>query len=125
VEFLKKFLRFGASSSAEPDSKEIAKERLKLALTYDRGDLPRDTIEQLRDEIIQLIVKHLAIDATEIQISFDRTQEHDKLIASIPLRKARRPRPQAAAVAAGKDNSKLEGTTRAEFPRAPQRRRRR
>ena len=124
MEFLKKFLRFGASSSAAPDSKEIAKERLKLALTYDRGDLPRDTIEHLRDEIIQLFVKHLAIDATEIQISFDRTQEHDKLIASIPLRKARRPRPQIAAVAAGKDNPKPEGA-RIEPPRTPHRRRRR
>ena len=124
MEFLKKFLRFGASSSAAPDSKEIAKERLKLALTYDRGDLPRDTIEQLRDEIIQLIVKHLAIDATEIQINFDRTPEHDKLIASIPLRKARRPRPQVAAVAPGKDNLKPEGA-RVEPSRVPQRRRRR
>jgi cell division topological specificity factor len=125
VEFLKKFLRFGASSStAEPDSKEVAKERLKLALTYDRGDLPRDTIEQLRDAIIQLIVKHLAIDAAEVQISFDRTQEHDKLIASIPLRKARRPRPQVAAVAAGQGNTKPEDG-KVEPHRAPQRRRRR
>jgi cell division topological specificity factor len=124
VEFLKKFLRFGASSSAEPDSKQVAKERLKLALTYDRGDLPRDTIEHLRDEIIQLFVKHLAIDATEIQISFDRTQEHDKLIASIPLRKARRPRPQIAAVTAGKDTPKSDGA-RIDPSRVPHRRRRR
>ena len=122
MEFLKKFLRFGASNSAEPDSKEIAKERLKLALTYDRGDLPRDTIEHLRDEIIQLIVKHLAIDAGEIQISFDRTQEHDKLIASIPLRKARRPRPQVAAVT-GKDTPKAENVRVEPHKVSPRRRR--
>lgn len=72
-------------------SKNAAKERLKLALTYDRGGLPQGTIEQLRDEIIQVIVKHLAIQEEEIEINFDRTMEEDKLIASIPLRLAPRP----------------------------------
>ena len=36
-------------------SKNAAKERLKLALTYDRGGLAQGTIEQLRDEIIRLL----------------------------------------------------------------------
>jgi len=67
-------------------SKQAAKERLKLALTYDRGGLAQGTIEQLRDGIIQVIAKHLAINEDEIEINFDRTSEQDKLIASIPLR---------------------------------------
>jgi cell division topological specificity factor len=84
---------------AEPASKHVAKERLKLALTYDRGDLTRGTIEQLRHEIIRLIAKHLTIKEEEIQISFDRSTEYDKLIATIPLRTAPRPRPQVTKVA--------------------------
>ena len=67
-------------------SKQAAKERLKLALTYDRGGLAQGTIEQLRDEIIQVIAKHLTIDEDEIEINFDRTSAQDRLIASIPLR---------------------------------------
>ena len=67
-------------------SKNAAKERLKLALTYDRGGLAQGTIEQLRDEIIQVIAKHLTINVDEIDINFDRTTEEDRLIASIPLR---------------------------------------
>ena len=67
-------------------SKHAAKERLKLALTYDRGGLAQGTIEQLRDEIIQVIAKHLTINVDEIDINFDRTTEEDRLIASIPLR---------------------------------------
>ena len=67
-------------------SKTAAKERLKLALTYDRGGLAQGTIEQLRDEIIQVIAKHLTINEDEIDINFDRTTEEDRLIASIPLR---------------------------------------
>ena len=73
-------------------SKNAAKERLKLALTYDRGGLAQGTIEQLRDEIIQVIAKHLAIHEDEIEINFDRTTEEDKLIASIPLRMVPRTR---------------------------------
>src|SRR5437867_11511372 len=69
---------------AQP-SKQAAKERLKLALTYDRGGLAQGTIEQLRDEIIQVIAKHLTINEDEIEINFDGTSEQNKLIASIPL----------------------------------------
>src|SRR5215468_8424744 len=78
-------------------SKQAAKERLKLALTYDRGGLAQGTIEQLRDEIIQVIAKHLTINKDEIDINFDRTSEQDKLIATIPLRMAPRSRPKAEA----------------------------
>ena len=73
-------------------SKDTAKERLKLALTYDRGGLAQGTIEQLRDEIIQVIAKHLTINAEEIEINFDRTSEQDRLIASVPLRLSARTR---------------------------------
>lgn len=88
------------SLHTQDTSSHVAKERLKLALTYDRGDLARGTIEQLRDEIIQLIAKHLAINAEDIQISFDRTTEYDKLVATIPLRTMQRQRPQVARAAA-------------------------
>ena len=77
-------------------SRQAAKERLKLALTYDRGGLAQGTIEQLRDEIIEVIAKHLAINEDEIEINFDRTSEQDKLIASIPLRMPSRPRVRPA-----------------------------
>ena len=87
------------SLHTQDTSRNVAKERLKLALTYDRGDLARGTIEQLRDEIIQLIAKHLAINAEDIQISFDRTTEYDRLVATIPLRMTPRPRPQVARAA--------------------------
>jgi len=81
-----------ASGGSAPQSKHAAKERLKLALTYDRGGLAQGTIEQLRDEIIQTIAKHLTINEDEIEINFDRTSAEDRLIASIPLRMAPRTR---------------------------------
>ena len=82
-------------------SKHAAKERLKLALTYDRGGLAQGTIEQLRDEIIQVIAKHLTINEDEIEINFDRTTEEDRLIAVIPLRMAPRPRVKRGQMTSG------------------------
>ena len=106
--FLNKWFRM-PGMPIEPTSKHVAKERLKLALIYDRGDLTRGTIEQLRHEIVRLIAKHLTINEEEIQISFDRSTEHDKLIATIPLRTTPRPRPQVAKVA---DTKRVPGRQR-------------
>jgi cell division topological specificity factor len=97
VKLLQKLLWFRASS--DQASSQVAKDRLKLALTYDRGGLPRGAIEQLRDELIDVIAKHLQISTQEIQINFERSDNYDKLIASIPLTVQRTP--GQAATAAG------------------------
>ena len=81
-------------------SKQVAKERLKLALTYDRSGLSQSTIEQLRDEILLVIAKHLKVRNDQIDIRLDHTAEQDKLVASIPLRAASRSRAAAMSVAA-------------------------
>ena len=75
-------------------SKQAARERLKLALTYDRASIGYNALEELRDEVIEVIAKHLELDQDDISIQLDRTMDQDKLIASIPLRiKTRSPGP--------------------------------
>ena len=77
-------------------SKQAARERLKLALTYDRASIGYNALEELRDEIIEVIARHLQLDQDDVSIQLDRTMEQDKLIASIPLRiKTRSPGPVA------------------------------
>ena len=90
--FLDKLVKHLSPGGYGQQSKTAAKERLKLALTYDRGDLAQGTIELLRDEIIQVIARHLTVNEDEIDINFDRTIEEDRLIASIPLRTVPRAR---------------------------------
>jgi cell division topological specificity factor MinE len=92
VGLLDKLVKHFSPGGYGQQSKNAAKERLKLALTYDRGGLAQGTIEQLRDEIIQVIAKRLIINEDEIEINFDRTTEEDRLIASIPLHMAPRAR---------------------------------
>jgi cell division topological specificity factor len=101
VGLLDKLVKHLSPGGYGQQSKNAAKERLKLALTYDRGGLAQGTIEQLRDEIIQVIAKHLAINEDEIEINFDRTTEEDRLIASIPLRMAPRIRPRRGQMTSG------------------------
>ena len=85
--FMSKLFGFDLSEDdARRTSKQAARERLKLALTYDRASIGYNALEQLRDEIIQVIAKHLDLDQEDISIQLDRTMDQDKLIASIPLR---------------------------------------
>ena len=74
------------AGEARRTSQQAARERLKLALTYDRASIGYNALEQLRDEIIDVIAKHLDLDQEDISIQLDRTTDQDKLIASIPLR---------------------------------------
>jgi cell division topological specificity factor len=99
VKLLQKLRWFRAPGTDDQTSSAVAKDRLKLALTYDRGGLPRGAIEQLRDELIDVIAKHLSISREEIQINFERSEDYDKLIASIPLtvQRLRAPEPKATA----------------------------
>lgn len=85
--FMSKLFGFDLSEDdARHTSKQAARERLKLALTYDRASIGYNALEQLRDEIIEVIAKHLDLDQEDISIQLDRTMDQDKLIASIPLR---------------------------------------
>jgi cell division topological specificity factor len=99
VKLLQKLLWFRAPGPDDQTSSAVAKDRLRMALTYDRGGLPRGAIEQLRDELIDVIAKHLSISREDIQINFERSEDYDKLIASIPLtvQRLRPPDPKATA----------------------------
>ena len=63
-----------------------AKERLQLVLVHDRINLSSSMLETLKDEIIDVISRHLDIDSSmvSIEISKDGRQQH--LIAEIPVR---------------------------------------
>jgi cell division topological specificity factor MinE len=97
VKFLIRLLRQDPSETSAPR----AKERLKLALTYDRNGLEQGVIDQLRGELSRVMAKHLAIKAEDIQIDIDHTMDTDKLVASVPLTSARRPRAPVAASTGG------------------------
>lgn len=74
----------------EPKSARQAKERLKLVLIHDRTDLSPGEMDILKDELIQVISRHIDIDPSAVQIKLDQDGREQRLIADIPIRPVRR-----------------------------------
>ncbi len=77
---LRNQLRFGRPSSAQ-----TAKERLKLVLVHDRAGLSPNRLEALKDELIDVISRHIEIDKHSVRVSLTRDRNQQRLVADIPL----------------------------------------
>ena len=74
----------------QPSSRDTAKQRLQLVLVHDRSQISPGMIELIKDEIIAVISKHIAIDTAGVQVSFTHGERENKLVADIPLADGRR-----------------------------------
>jgi cell division topological specificity factor len=74
----------------ESKSANTAKERMKLVLIHDRTDLASGVLDQLKDEIIEVISRHVDINPSDVHIEMAQEGRQQRLIADIPLRSARR-----------------------------------
>lgn len=71
--------------SGKRKSASTAKERLQLVLIHDRSDLPPGVMEDLRDEIIEVISRHIEIDRDAVQLTVAQDGRKQRLLADIPL----------------------------------------
>lgn len=69
----------------EKKSARTAKERLKLVLIHDRTDLNPGKLEALKDELIEVISRHIDIDPAAVSIEMAQDGRQQRLIADIPL----------------------------------------
>lgn len=74
----------------EASSGMVAKERLRLVLAHDRANISPALLDTLKDEIIAVISRHVAIDADGVQVTFTQTARESRLVADIPLAARRR-----------------------------------
>jgi len=83
VDFFRRF-------SNKPTPKEVAKDRLKLILIHDRGDLPHETLEKIKTEILEVISKYIEIDSDDVEIAVSKPETIDgnspALVANIPIK---------------------------------------
>ena len=83
MDFFKKF-------SNKPTPKEVAKDRLKLILIHDRGDLPQETLDKIKSEILAVISKYIEIDVEDVEIAVNKTDTIEgntpALVANIPIK---------------------------------------
>jgi cell division topological specificity factor len=73
-------------------SANTAKERLQLVLIHDRTDLPPGVMEELRDELIEVISRHIDVEYDSVRIDMEQDGRKQRLVAEIPLRPANRRR---------------------------------
>ncbi|MFZ5856044.1 MAG: cell division topological specificity factor MinE [Chloroflexota bacterium] len=63
-----------------------AKERLQLVLIHDRTDLTAGELDALKDDLLDVISKHVDIEPDEVRIGLERDGRSQRLVADIPLR---------------------------------------
>ncbi|PGH21249.1 cell division topological specificity factor MinE [Fusobacterium polymorphum] len=73
------------------NSKEDAKNRLKLVLIQDRAMLPSGMLESMKDDILQVLSKYVEIEKSKLNIEvcpYDEDPRKIALVANIPILKA-------------------------------------
>ncbi len=77
-------------------SSAVAKDRLRVVLIHDRTDVSPELLETLRQEILDVISRHVIIDEAEgIDVTVSQTRGRSRLQANIPLLGMRR-RPRSS-----------------------------
>lgn len=76
------FSRFFGQKEA---SSSVAKRRLQMVLVHDRSDVSPGLIAQIKDDIIEVIAKRLAIDPEHVVVNLSQSARESRLVAEIPL----------------------------------------
>lgn len=73
------------------NTKDIAKERLKLVLIHDRANVSPQFLEMIKGEIIKVIKNYMEVDESCLEIKLTKTKSEDgekmvpALYANIPI----------------------------------------
>ena len=73
------------------NSKDDAKNRLKLVLIQDRAMLPSGVLENMKDDILKVLSKYVEIEKSKLNIEvcpYDEDPRKIALVANIPILKA-------------------------------------
>jgi cell division topological specificity factor len=84
------FNLFKFFNNSKPSSKDTAKDRLKLILINDRSSISPETLNKIKEEILQVISKYVDIEISDIDVKMTETDDEDghspALVASIPIK---------------------------------------
>jgi cell division topological specificity factor len=77
-------------TNSKKQSASDAKERLKLVLIHDRTDMTQDELEKMKNELLEVISRHVQIDVKSVRITMNQEGREQKLTADIPILSSRK-----------------------------------
>ncbi|HVB76045.1 MAG TPA: cell division topological specificity factor MinE [Ktedonobacteraceae bacterium] len=73
----------------KPTPGEVAKERLKVALAYDRVKVNPELIELIKHDLLKAISQRMEVDEQHVQVNMAREGGFDKILADVPVKRQR------------------------------------
>lgn len=72
------------------NSRDDAKNRLKLVIAHDRAAINPEMMNSMREEILEVVARYVDIDREEMQFSLSNDRRITALTANLPIRKVKR-----------------------------------
>lgn len=68
------------------NSKDIARERLRLVLVHDRSSVSPELLNNLKEDLIKVIRQYMEIDEEALSVNFENDDQSVALVANIPVK---------------------------------------
>ncbi len=85
IDFINRFL--GREGS---NSKQVAKDRLRLVLVHDRAEVSPKLLEALKEDLIKVFQEYMEIDESALEFNLNNDDQSVALVANIPVLKLKR-----------------------------------